>query len=50
MSSVSKVPHAKFLLSYDTVSRIERIADTKVTRGMDKILNIALDNLEGKQN
>lgn len=46
--SVTNVPHAKFLLSFETVSRIEAIAETKVTRGMDRILNNALDKLENK--
>ena len=46
--AVSNSPHSKFILSYETIERIESIADTKVLKGMDKTLNAALDKLERK--
>jgi len=46
--NVSNIPHSKFVLSHETVTRIENLADTKVTRGMDRILNTALDKLESR--
>ena len=47
--NVTNVPHSKFVLTHETVTRIEKLAETKVTRGMDRILNSALDKLESKQ-
>ncbi len=44
--AVSNSPHSKFILSYETIDRIENITDTKVLKGMDRILNAALDKLE----
>ena len=44
--AVSNSPHSKFILSYETIDRIENITDTKVLKGMDKTLNVALDKLE----
>lgn len=45
--SITSKPHSKFAISYETISRIERITKTKVIRGMDKVLNNLLDKIEG---
>jgi len=40
---------SKFVLKYETISRLEEITKTKITRGGDKVVNNALDILERKK-
>jgi len=49
MSNVTNQPHGKFVISHETLDRIEKITNTKVLRGMDFTLNMALDILEEQQ-
>ena len=38
----------KFILNFETISRLEKITSRKITRGGDKMVNEALDILENK--
>ena len=40
MSNVTNKPHGKFVISHETLDRIEKITNTKVLRGMDFTLNM----------